>query len=64
MCGGTMHGAMNVFKKLKQRFLQARRNRALDAFLAEWQREHGPFTEEEMEIARRELGIVSKGHAA
>jgi hypothetical protein len=64
MCGGTMRGAMNVFKKLKQRFLQARRNRALDKLIAEWEKEDGPFTEEEMEIARRELGITRQDSAA
>jgi hypothetical protein len=34
-----------------------RRMAGLDAFLVEWQAEHGAFTEEEMARARHELGL-------
>jgi hypothetical protein len=33
------------------------RSEALDSFLADWQAEHGTFTEEEIAQAERELGL-------
>jgi len=33
------------------------RAEALDRFLAEWESEHGAFTEEEIARAKRELGL-------
>jgi hypothetical protein len=33
------------------------RAEALDSFLADWQAEHGAFTEEEIAQAERELGL-------
>jgi hypothetical protein len=33
------------------------RAEALDSFLADWQAEHGSFTEEEIAQAERELGL-------
>ncbi len=39
------------------------RAEALRAFLDDWQREHGPFTAEEMRRARAELGIAEHAPA-
>jgi hypothetical protein len=43
-----------------------RRMRGLDAFLDEWEAEHGAFTEEELATAAREMGLPwpPKGESA
>jgi hypothetical protein len=39
------------------------RHKALEAFFNEWQREHGAFTEEELERAESELGLSPRSPA-
>jgi hypothetical protein len=40
------------------------RTEALETFLDEWEREHGPLTAAELELAERELGLRTAGPAA